>query len=212
MNRTTREKVAEIADELLRQGIKPTQQNVRDRLGSGSLTTINKALNEWWSGLGQRLDAQTSGYDLPEPVIKLASKIWSDAIAYANRATESKNTEAELERKKLSDELATIDAKYSAQIIDLNRIISDRNSDIKSLTNELKQSAIDLIEERERSYKTSQALMDAESKLKQTAIGAHHNEDLLEAHVRLKIQSEEIARLNAEVLRLSTENAQLKLK
>jgi hypothetical protein len=212
MSTSTREKVYEIADDLLKKGIKPTQQNIRDRLGSGSLTTINKALNEWWVSLGQRLDAQASGYDLPEPVIKLASKIWGDAIAYANRASESKSKELELELKKLSDELAIIDNKYTSQIIDLNGIISERNSEIISLKNELKQLTIDLNEERERSYRSAQDLIDAESKLKRATISTHNNEDLLEAQVRLKIQSEEIARLNAEVLRLSTENAQLKLK
>lgn len=212
MNTTTREKVYEIADDLLKEGIKPTQQNIRDRLGSGSLTTINKALNEWWVSLGQRLNAQASGYDLPEPVIKLASKIWGDAIAYAERASESKSKEVELELKKLSDEFAIIDKKYTSQIIDLNTIISERNGEIVSLKNELKQLAIDLNEERERSYRSAQDLIDAESKLKRVTMSTPHNEDLLEAQVRLKIQNEEIARLNAEVLRLSTENAHLKLK
>lgn len=212
MNTSTREKVYEIADDLLKKGIKPTQQNIRDRLGSGSLTTINKALNEWWVSLGLRLDAQANGYDLPEPVIKLASKIWGDAIAYANRASESKSKEVELELKKLSDEFAVIDKKYASQIIDLNKIISERNGEIVSLKKEIKQLAIDLNEERERSYRSGRDLMDAESKLKRATMSTHHNEDLLEAQVRLKIQNEEIARLNAEVLRLSTENAQLKLK
>lgn len=212
MNTSTREKVYEIADDLLKKGIKPTQQNIRDRLGSGSLTTINKALNEWWVSLGLRLDAQANGYDLPEPVIKLASKIWGDAIAYANRASESKSKEVELELKKLSDEFAVIDKKYASQIIDLNKIISERNGEIVSLKKEIKQLAIDLNEERERSYRSARDLMDAESKLKRATMSTHHNEDLLEAQVRLKIQNEEIARLNAEVLRLSTENAQLKLK
>ena len=212
MTTTKREKVYEIADDLLRQGIRPTQQNVRDKLGSGSLTTINKALNEWWSGLGQRLDAQTSGYDLPDPVIKLASKIWTDAITYANRASESKHKEADESRKKLAKELSIIDSRYSKQIIDLNTIISQRNEEISSLKTELVEVASDLSAERNQAYKTARALMDAESKLKESKTSAHSNEDLLEAQVRLKIQAEEIARLNAEVLRLSTENAQLKLK
>ncbi len=212
MTTTKRENIYEIADELLRQGIKPTQQNVRDRLGSGSLTTINKALNEWWGGLGQRLDAQTNGYDLPEPVIKLASKIWSDAVAYANRASESKHYKIDEERKKLAQDLATIDSKYTSQIIDLNAVISERNAEIKTLKAELKQTESDLSDEREQLYSTSKALLNAESKIKQSPAVTHSNEDLLEAQVRLKIQAEEIARLNAEVLRLSTENAQLKLK
>jgi hypothetical protein len=212
MTTTKRENIYEIADELLRQGIKPTQQNVRDRLGSGSLTTINKALNEWWSGLGQRLDAQISGYDLPEPVIKHASKIWSDAVAYANRASESKHQKIDEERKRLSKNLATIDNKYTTQIVDLNEIISERNNEINSLKIELKQTTSELNSEREQLYSTSKALLDAETKLKQSTASTHSNEDLLEAQVRLKIQAEEIARLNAEVLRLSTENAQLKLK
>lgn len=212
MNTTTREKVYEIADDLLRQGIKPTQQNIRDRLGSGSLTTINKALNEWWSNLGQRLDAQANGYDLPEPVIKLAGKIWSDAVAYANRASESRQKQAIEAQKKLSEELSTIDTKYNSQIIDLNRIISERNSEISALKSEINQAIGELNSEREQSYKTAKALLEMETRLKQTTASTHSNEDLLEAQVRLKIQAEEIARLNAEVLRLSTENAQLKLK
>ncbi len=212
MNTTTREKVYEIADELLRQGTKPTQQNIRDRLGSGSLTTINKALNEWWSNLGQRLDAQVNGYDLPEPVIKLAGKIWSDAVAYANRASENRQKQAIEAQKKLSEELSTIDAKYNSQIIDLNRIISERNSEISTLKIEINQAIGELNSEREQSYKSAKALLEMETRLKQTTTSTHSNEDLLEAQVRLKIQAEEIARLNAEVLRLSTENAQLKLK
>jgi hypothetical protein len=212
MTSIKRTQVYEIADDLLKQGIKPTQQNVRDKLGSGSLTTINKALNEWWSGLGERLDAQASGYDLPEPVINLASRLWTDAIAYASKANENKHKQAHETNLELSKKLSSIDSKYANQIIELNQIINERNSEISDLKESEIRLQKELSVEREQSFELSKELAEAQMKLKGSSNTEISNEDLLEARVRLKIQAEEISRLNAEVLRLSTENAQLKLK
>ena len=83
-NRSTYDKVFEAADKLLAEGHRPTQQNVRNLLGSGSLTTINKALNDWWKSLGERLFSERQRPEIPEPVFDCASTLWQQALAYAD--------------------------------------------------------------------------------------------------------------------------------
>ena len=68
----TYERVFEAADQMLANGQRSSQQNVRDTLDTGSLTTINKALNDWWQGLGERFVEQRKRPDIPEPVISSA--------------------------------------------------------------------------------------------------------------------------------------------
>src|SRR5690349_14146348 len=70
----THSRVIEVADQLLEEGVRPTQQNVRERLGSGSLTTINRALNDWWHTLAQRISRRNEHPELPEPVLTLANQ------------------------------------------------------------------------------------------------------------------------------------------
>ncbi|MCD8513030.1 MAG: DNA-binding protein [Nitrincola sp.] len=53
----THQAVFKAADALLEKGVRPTQQNVREVIGSGSITTINKALGDWWASLSERLNA-----------------------------------------------------------------------------------------------------------------------------------------------------------
>ncbi len=100
----TQELAKKAADELLMEGVRPTQQNVRDRLGSGSITTINKALSTWWIELGERLKASTSHPMIPDPVAESASKLWVQALAYAEQNLEDRRHRLESDyRKRVRD-------------------------------------------------------------------------------------------------------------
>ena len=214
MSTEKRSKIYEIADQLLREGVKPTQQNVRERLGSGSLTTINRALNEWWGQLGSRLEAQTQGFDLPDPVVKQVNRLWSEALAYADKAS---NQRVEILQKKLADAQAgldSIDSRYTSQIIDLNKIVNQLRSDISSADAAIKELRTELKSEQDSLFKANREL---DSLLSKSAPGnaleqkqKQNDKDLLEARVRIKIQDEEIARLRAQNAQLSEDNAQLK--
>jgi predicted RNase H-like nuclease (RuvC/YqgF family) len=212
MSTEKRSQIYEIADQLLREGIKPTQQNVRERLGSGSLTTINRALNEWWEQLGSRLEAQTQGFDLPDPVVKQVNRLWSEALAYADKAS---NQKVEALQKQLAEaraELSSIDSRYSTQIIDLNKLINQLRVDISTSDITIKELRSDLKFEQDSLFKANREL---DSLLSKSAPGKvleqnQSDKDLLEARVRIKIQDEEIARLRAQNAQLSEENAQLK--
>lgn len=87
------------ATELLKEGVKPTQQNVRARIGTGSITTINKALNEWWRDLGVELKRQQEVPGLPGDVAERMKELWGCAVSVASSALEERRAELELEYK-----------------------------------------------------------------------------------------------------------------
>lgn len=87
------------ATELLKEGVKPTQQNVRERIGIGSITTINKALNEWWQDLGAELKQHQEAPGLPGDVAERMQELWGCAVSAANSALEERRVELELEYK-----------------------------------------------------------------------------------------------------------------
>ena len=212
MSTEKRSQIYEIADQLLRDGVKPTQQNVRDRLGSGSLTTINRALNEWWEQLGSRLEAQTQGFDLPGPVVKQVNRLWSEALAYADKASNQRVESLQIKLAETQSQLSSIDSRYTSQIIDLNKIINQLRGDISSSDAEIKELRAELKSEQDSLFKANREL---DSLLSKSAPGKaleqnQNDKDLLEARVRIKIQDEEIARLRAQNAQLSEDNAQLK--
>ncbi len=205
----TRAKIYEIADQLLREGVRPTQQNVRERLGSGSLTTINRALNEWWSLLGKRFQDNQAGNDIPEPVVRLSQRLWSEALGYAEREyrelRESEIQASETGRTLLAQE----QLKYASQVSDLNNTIVKQRRLSDDLSTRLAQQASSLLEAQEQCYRLTLELEDSK-RLNARRAESADQEELMEAKVRLKIQEEELHRLHQQNTELRAENARLK--
>ncbi|PPC79388.1 hypothetical protein C4K68_00280 [Pokkaliibacter plantistimulans] len=112
---STYERVLEVADELLAKGIKPTQQTVREHLGKGSLTTINKALNDWWQLLGNKV-AEPAIPDLPEPLIKSVRQLWQDALFYSRDQLSVRAKEIEKEHQLRQRQLEAEKEQWQAQL------------------------------------------------------------------------------------------------
>lgn len=171
---TTYDKVFDAADKLLAAGQKPTQQYIRNELGTGSLTTINKALNDWWQGLGQRLVEQRQRPDIPEPVFDSASALWQQALIYAEAQlaeqreaieqhylqlkqeidTQSGENQNDLQRlQDLSDRLLTDNQRYLDNIAELQqkqRASDEREMHLQTENRELarQQKELELVVER----------------------------------------------------------------
>lgn len=205
----TRARIYEIADQLLMDGVRPTQQNVRERLGSGSLTTINRALNEWWSLLGRRFQGNQAGNDLPEPVVRLSQRLWSEALGYAERQyrelRESEAQSSEAGRTLLAQE----QLKYASQVSDLNNTIIKQSRLSDDLAARLAQQASVLFEAKEQCYRLTLELEDSK-RLNARSAESAGQEELTEAKVLLKIQEEELHRLRQQNTELRAENARLK--
>lgn len=71
------------ADALLKAGEQPTIERIRLHLGRGSPNTVGPHLKAWFRGLSERLDAPGQGSGLPEPVARLASQLWDNALEAA---------------------------------------------------------------------------------------------------------------------------------
>jgi hypothetical protein len=74
------------ADQLLREGQRPTIEKVRATIGRGSPNTINPLLDAWWSRLAGRLDAGPAAlHRLPEPVLLAAEGLWLQTLDEARK-------------------------------------------------------------------------------------------------------------------------------
>lgn len=85
------EDVAQAADALLQEGARPTIERIRLHIGRGSPNTVSPMLEQWFSGLGQRLgmvDLPGQGADVPDAVLQSAKELWKMAAAEATARSE----------------------------------------------------------------------------------------------------------------------------
>ncbi|QSR35210.1 hypothetical protein CFI10_09405 [Marinobacterium iners] len=210
----THARVIEVADQLLEEGIRPTQQNVRERLGSGSLTTINRALNDWWHTLAQRISRRNEHPELPEPVLTLANQAWDRALAYAEhqfaeqkQALEQRQQELlqSAQQKNSGGERALSDAhSQNARLLDRCEQLAQEKRELERRVFELEEQQLKLTVERDTAQREVRQLqhMGAEN--------GGHAEAMIELRVRSRMQEEELQRLRQLGDRLSQENARLR--
>ena len=165
-HRTTRgiqyEDVAQAADALLQDGLRPTIERIRLHIGRGSPNTVSPMLEQWFSGLGQRLGgaggAAKQGADtLPDAVLKAASVLWATARdtadAQAAEACAEQRASLDGEARQLHEARAQLEAR--------ELLLQER---LRAMEEALHLSAQQLDESNER-YKSSQrtlALRDQE--------------------------------------------------
>lgn len=165
-HRTTRgiqyEDVAQAADALLQDGLRPTIERIRLHIGRGSPNTVSPMLEQWFSGLGQRLGgaggAARQGADsLPDAVLKAAGALW----ATARDTAEAQSAEAIAGQRASLDGEARQLHEASAQLEARELLLQER---MRAMEEALHLSAQQLDESNER-YKSSQrtlALRDQE--------------------------------------------------
>lgn len=76
--------VSEAADALIAEGLRPTIERVRQKMGRGSPNTVSPMLDVWFGGLGARLTGNqnaTAADAVPHPVQEGMKKLWEVALA-----------------------------------------------------------------------------------------------------------------------------------
>ena len=214
MKSNTQELAKKTADDLLKEGVRPTQQNVRARMGSGSITTINKALNSWWSELGERLKANTQHPMIPDPVAESASKLWIQALAYAEKHLEERREELEREYSKLRRESSSGRSEDQAELKELRaqclRLLQESE---KSQTH--KHDLQHKLVESENGLMRLQAENESlKREVKQLeALGTQGDlEEFIELKVLSRTLKDENKRLNKQIDMLVTEKSALMLE
>ncbi|MEH6649835.1 MAG: DNA-binding protein [Motiliproteus sp.] len=115
MKPDTYSRVFEVADALLASGVRPTQHNVREQLGKGSASTIHKALSEWWSTVGERLQQGRRYPDLPDSLSEAMISWWQNAVDQSRRQFEGQQDQAARQLKKNRQENAEVIEKAQIQ-------------------------------------------------------------------------------------------------
>ncbi|KGK41798.1 hypothetical protein LH51_12280 [Nitrincola sp. A-D6] len=209
----THQAVLKAADTLLEQGIRPTQQNVRELIGSGSITTINRALGDWWASLSERLHRRQDHPELPEPVVKLASQTWDRALAYAEKRFHEQVT-------LYSDKIATLEQALKQAEQGGGQALSALQHEHQALLQrhtvlleEFRQHSQDYRDLEEKLFRVSAKLDTAERELHQASQispGLSQNDEVIEYRVKIRIQEEELARLKKQNTDLQSDNAGLR--
>lgn len=124
----TEQDVWTAADALLLEGLRPTIERLRQKLGRGSPNTVGPYLDTWFKGLGARIQdpgAFSAPASLPDPVLQAADYFWQAAqaqaraeaqadIAAAREELEAMRTALEAQRQALAQHEAAITARLEA--------------------------------------------------------------------------------------------------
>lgn len=110
------------ADALIAEGLRPTIERVRMKIGRGSPNTVSPMLEGWFATLGRRLgvaDGQEGGGEVPAPVLKAASTLWELAVLSARE--ESEKALADLRQAVVADrsalEVREVDLAHRKQVL-----------------------------------------------------------------------------------------------
>ena len=178
----TKDQIIETANQLASENIKPTQTNVRERLGGGSFTTIAEALREWRADQDQTAQLQqvVIPSDITDRTQVLIAQVWETAQTLANdrlvkerEALEHKEAliNAEIdESNKIIETLENEQAELTAQLDTLtndNSLLNGKNNELENLNNSLKTQ---LTAEKDRADQATATAQQLQAKLdEQTA-------------------------------------------
>jgi hypothetical protein len=139
--------VGHAADTLLRAGMRPTIEKIRQKIGKGSPNTINPMLDAWWKTLSARLDSGPAAlHRLPESVAHVAEALWMQALeegrrrAHAELKTSERmaaDTQQNLEVR--SHVLTLREGELDSRLRDRDRTIEDLNLRLRELTTLLRK-------------------------------------------------------------------------
>ena len=116
--------VWQAADALLHEGLRPTIERVRQKIGSGSPNTVSPMLERWFATLGQRLEgrgtnlADGKAHQLPLAIVQAAKLFWDAARREADQVqvqkTEADRRELELQRSALAQKEADVQQRETS--------------------------------------------------------------------------------------------------
>lgn len=89
--------VWEAADALIAQGLRPTIERVRQKIGRGSPNTVSPMLETWFATLGPRLGVDASrekSDDLPQAVRQAMTQFWAVALATSQQQAQDQIKQA----------------------------------------------------------------------------------------------------------------------
>ena len=127
------QRVFQAAEQLIEQGTEPTNRNIREVLGGGSLETITPLLREWKLLQEQSADIPNSVHVAMDHTLK---RVWIEAKDHAKRTFVGEKTDANIaklqEAIKAGEAAAELAKSQSAErIADLKSVLSETKEEAK---------------------------------------------------------------------------------
>lgn len=173
MAKTTRDLVAETATAMFLDGVRPSVNSVRERIGRGSNGTIQTALNEWWANLSAEVKAaKAMPRAVPEQVSDAFATFWKVACDAADlRYSKDRERFAQilLDNERLSAELA----HSTLQIESLKKQIGALQIEAKKALAERSELEIAVAAEKSRSDTLKDEVVSMRGILSQSTRGSY---------------------------------------
>lgn len=171
------------ADALLAEGLRPTIERVRLKIGRGSPNTVSPMLEGWFATLGRRLGAgntQQGAGTLPAPVLKAASNLWEFAVVSAHE--EAEKALVDLQQAVLADraalELRETDLAHRKQVLKERQDAFDEALQIaRTQVADLNKRLAESLSERLQRDQEIDILRAAVGALEKQREAAHHQSD-----------------------------------
>lgn len=131
------------ADALLKEGLRPTIERVRQKMGRGSPNTVSPILEAWFASLGPRLgiiSAPEPAGDLPAPVWQAMTQLWDTALMSAR---EQAAQELAQSRRLLADERTALEVQ-KAQLAREAQALNDRQAAVDEASDTARAHITDL--------------------------------------------------------------------
>jgi Plasmid replication region DNA-binding N-term len=127
----SKEQVFKAASALNDEGIVPTVQAVRERIGSGSFSTISSHLADWKAENAGRPPANIP--EMPDKVMEAFRGVWATAAVVAKEGVETQRQALEVMRREMQQEKA----EMKAEINRLEKALEDAQTKADGLKKEL---------------------------------------------------------------------------
>jgi chromosome segregation ATPase len=205
----TQEQVFAAAEALLQEGQGVTVSSIRERIGSGSYSTISTLLAQWKQANDNRRPADIP--ELPASVENALRHVWAlawketqDRIKVERDGLEAARREMERETRDMAGEIARLEAENTAQGDDIKRLeglLAEQSKALSEAENAKQALSVENARLDER-VKAAEKERDGTARLNAELTGK-----LDTAATALKAQERETAKVNAELVKLHDKTA-----
>lgn len=163
------------ADLLIAEGLRPTIERVRQKIGRGSPNTVSPMLEGWFATLGPRLGVSQErkravGEGWPEPIQQAFMQLWDSAQSVAREAAQrdlqTAQSTLDAERAALAAHeqgLLKKEHDLSAKLLAADEVLAVMRGQVGDLTGRLKQTDRQLAKQDDDLRALRQRLADLES-------------------------------------------------
>ncbi|MGV8805659.1 MAG: DNA-binding protein [Polaromonas sp.] len=214
------EDVQVAADALIAEGLRPTIERVRQKIGRGSPNTVSPMLDNWFAGLSKRLGVANASDEQrlqpPEPVQAAAAMLWQAAMQLAKHAAQEEflqeNQKLDMRRAELQNheaELISRQEAFNARQIALDETLQLARDQLTAMTSRLEEAGI-LQARRDREIEELRQQLKSREDERDAELQRRNDDATRHADERLRLEARATANEHRWLTELDRERLEVK--